>query len=196
MFMRRFSAILLLLCFSLPAIAQESENSPELIRIDRNHSTMGFNVPIVKWLSKVTGKFTDFSIDLIWDEANLDASSVQLVIQVESIDTGIEARNKHLKTADFFDVEQFPTITFNSSSIQKSGDGFDVQGTYTMHGVSKEVTLPLTLKTFTSEEGQTWTAFRVNYVIDRTDYGMNWKHNIADFFVGNEIEADIVLLTR
>lgn len=127
--MRRFSAILLLLCFSLPAIAQESENSPELIRIDRNHSTMGFNVPIVKGLSKVTGKFTDFSIDLIWDEANLDASSVQLVIQVESIDTGIEARNKHLKTADFFDVEQFPTITFNSSSIQKSGDGFDVQGT-------------------------------------------------------------------
>ena len=84
MFMRRFSAILLLLCFSLPAIAQESENSPELIRIDRNHSTMGFNVPIVKGLSKVTGKFTDFSIDLICDEANLNASFVQLVIQVKS----------------------------------------------------------------------------------------------------------------
>jgi len=177
-------------------MAQESDTNRELIRIDRNHSTMGFNVPIVKGLSKVTGKFTDFSVDLVWDEANLDASSVQLVIQVESIDTGIEGRNKHLKTDDFFDVEQFPTIKFTSSSIQKSGDGFDVQGTYTMHGVSKEVTLPLTLKTFTSEEGQTWTAFRVNYVIDRTDYGMNWKHSTADFFVGNEIETDIVLLTR
>ena len=177
-------------------MAQESDTNRELIRFDRNHSTLGFNVPIVKGLSKVTGKFTDFSVDVVWDEADLGASSVQLVIQVESVETGIEGRNKHLKTADFFDVEQFPTITFSSSSITPNEDGFDVAGTFTMHGVSRELTIPLSTSTFTSEDGYTWTAFRVAYVIDRTDYGMNWKHSIADFFVGNEIETDIVLLTR
>lgn len=181
---------------TLPSIAQNATPAnPDLVRIDRNHSTLGFIVPIVEGLSKVTGKFTDFSVDLIWKADNLDASSVRLVIQVESVDTGIDARNEHLKSADFFDVAVHPTITFTSSKIRKNGDSYLVDGTFVMHGVSRDISLPLVVNTFT-EADKTWTAFRVATTLDRTDFGMNWKHSIADFFVGNEIEADIVLLTR
>ena len=193
--MRPIVSLLLLLFLTSPVLAQDTQTSTEPIRFDRNHSTLGFNVPIVNGLSKVTGKFTDFSIDLIWDESNLEGSSVQLEIQVESIDTGIDGRNNHLKSDDFFDVAVHPTITFSSSSIHKEADGYAVVGTFTMHGVTREITLPLTIDTFTSD-GHTWTAFRVNTIIDRTDYGMNWKHSSVDFFVGDEIETDIVLLTR
>ena len=181
-----------------PSFAQTAESSPEktLVRFDRNHSTLGFNVPIVNGLSKVTGKFTDFKVDLIWEPENLNESSVYVEIQVESIDTGIENRNNHLKSDDFFDVATWPVITFTSKSIVKAGDGYQVTGAFFMHGIEKEITIPLTTQSFTSEEGASWTAFRVNYVVDRTEYGMLWKHSIADFFVGENIETDIVLLTR
>ncbi len=194
--MRRLLLSFLLPLLVLPAFAQNSADpNPELVRFDRNHSTLGFNVPIVMGLSKVTGKFTDFSADLIWKAEDLEASSVQLKINVESIDTGIEARNNHLKSDAFFDVALYPTITFASSNIRKNGDDYLVDGTIVMHGIAREITIPLNVRTFTEGE-QSWTSFRVITTLDRTDFGMNWKHSNADFFVGNEIETDIVLLTR
>jgi len=199
------SALMKLLLFSVflsfflfPSFSQTTDSLSEktLVRFDRNHSTLGFVVPIVKGLSKVTGKFTDFKVDLVWEPENLNESSVYVEILVESIDTGIDGRNKHLKSADFFDVATWPAITFTSSSIVKDGDKYLVTGAFFMHGIQNEITIPLTTKSFASEEGNSWTAFHVNYVIDRTDYGMMWKNSKFSFFVGDEIETDIVLLTR
>jgi len=194
--MRLLLSVFLFFITVFPANAQDAGSEPSPIRFDRNHSTLGFNVPIVNGLSKVTGKFTDFTIDLIWNETDLTASSVRLEIQVESIDTGIDGRNNHLKSDDFFDVALHPTITFESKSIRRDGLGYLADGQLTMHGVTRDVSLPLTNQTYTSDAGDSWTVFRVNYKIDRTDYGMNWKHSSVDFFVGDEIETDIVLLTR
>lgn len=193
--MRLFLSFLCALIMVAPATAQESAS--ELVRIDRNHSTLGFNVPIVAGLSKVTGKFTDFSVDLIWNEDNLDSSSVSVTILVESIDTGIDGRNNHLRSADFFDVESFPEITFVSEKIVESGADYLAKGVFTMHGVSHEIFLPFSVDSFhDATEDHTWNAFTIDYTLDRTDYGMNWTHSSVDYFVGNEIEADIVIITR
>ena len=107
----------------------------------------------------------------------------------------LEAKKNTLKSDDFFDVAVYPTITFVSSKIRQNGEAYLVDGTLTMHGVVREVTLPLSTSTFTDAD-HTWTAFRVSSILDRTEYGMTWKHSSADFFVGDEIEIDIVLLTR
>ena len=115
--------------------AQEEARKP--LRIDTNHSTLGFSVPIVGGLSQVTGKFTDFDVQIIWDEADPAASSVQATLQVASIDTGIDDRDSDLQSPNFFDVATYPTLTFESDHIEQQGEGFLAHGTLTMKGVSE-----------------------------------------------------------
>ena len=100
-------------------MAQNGSSRP--YPIDNNHSTVGFSVPILGGLSQVKGKFTDFAITINNDEKDITKSSVSVVIKATSVDTGIEGRDRHLRTADFFDVEKFPEITFKSERIEKKG---------------------------------------------------------------------------
>src|SRR5882672_1677759 len=82
--------------------------APVKYSVDANHSTVGFSVPILDGVSSVKGKFTDFSVDINFDETDVTKSSVTATIKATSIDTGVEARDKHLRTADFFEVEKYP----------------------------------------------------------------------------------------
>ena len=108
--------------------------------IDTVHSNVGFKVRHL--VSKTTGEFTEFDGTIVADFGDLDASSVEFTIQTASIDTKNEKRDGHLRSADFFDSENYPEIAFKSSKITKiDGDSFAVAGTLTMHGVSKEITL-------------------------------------------------------
>src|SRR5918998_1466676 len=113
--------------------------------IDTAHSNVGFSIPIMGGLSHVRGKFTDFSVTIVYDDKDVTKSSVKAVIKAASIDTGIERRDAHLRNADFFDVEKFPEITFQSTRVEKKGKDFVAHGTFTMHGVSKEIALPFTI---------------------------------------------------
>nr|ABZ08286.1 putative YceI like family protein [uncultured marine microorganism HF4000_APKG2M17] len=194
--MKRFAVTLLLISITLPALGQDQGEERRPIRIDRNHSTLGFRIPVVHGLSTVTGKFTDFSVELFWDADDLENSSVNLKIQVESVATGIENRDNDIKRR-ILDAETYPTITFESSSIEGGPFSYDVTGTFIMHGVSREITLNLDVRSFDdAEEDFAWTAYRVSYTIDRADYGVDWKHGIVNYFVGDDIVTDIVLLTR
>jgi polyisoprenoid-binding protein YceI len=94
-------------------VAQQVDTARQY-RIDTNHSTVGFSIPIMGGLSKVNGKFTDFTVILTNDEKDITKSSVSVIIKATSINTGIPARDNHLRTADFFDVEKYPEITFRS----------------------------------------------------------------------------------
>src|SRR5262245_19313822 len=123
--------------------AQTSSSRP--YPIDTNHSTVGFSVSIMNGLSKVTGKFTDFAVTLTTDEKDITKSSISVVIKAASITTGIAARDNNLRTADFFDAEKYPEITFQSSRIEKKGKQLIAVGTFTMHGVSKELALPFSV---------------------------------------------------
>jgi len=195
--MKRLLTLLLVIGLAVPVLAQDGGEERRPVRIDRNHSTLGFRIPIIYGLGTITGKFTDWSVELYWDADDLENSTVTVEIQATSVDTGIENRDADIRSERIFNVESHPTITFESSSISGGPAEFEVAGTFTLLGVSKEVTLNLAVNTYADPaDGYVWTAFRVYHKLDRTDYGMTWKHGSVDFFVGDEIETDIVLITR
>ena len=190
------SAILVL--FVLGSNTQAQDSPEGAIRIDRNHSTLGFAVPVAGGISKVTGKFTDFAVDLVWDDENPSASSVSVEIQVASVSTGYEGRDGDVSSDSILDAENYPTITFVSDDIRPNGTGFVAVGDFTMHGVTKELFLPVTVVTLPNEDDpeDPWRAFHVSYQLDRSDYGITWKHSSVDFFFGFDIDIDINLLER
>jgi len=163
--------------------------------IDKAHSEVNFKIKHL--MSKVTGRFADFDATITTDFNNLGASGVTFTIQAASIDTANADRDKHLRSPDFFDVEKFPTITFTSSKITKTGDdSFDVTGILTMHGVSKEITLPVTfLGAGQDPWGNTKAGFEITTTLSRTDYGIVWNKALetGGFLLGNEVEVTINL---
>lgn len=167
-------------------------------KVDTNHSTVGFNVPMLGGLSKVTGKFSNFTVDIEYDEANVTKSSVMAIIKADSIDTGIEGRDKHLRTPDFFDVEKFPEITFKSKSVVKKGKNLSVIGDFTMHGVTKEITIPFTLAGTNKNDasGKITHGFSATLKLNRTDYGINYQHKTVPNWIGNDIEINLFILTK
>jgi len=189
---------LLILFFVAPVFAQESDTQNEEIRIDRNHSTVGFTIPIVSGISMVTGKFTDFSVDLVWDDEDPSKSSVFLEIQVASITTGLSGRDGDITGEGILDETGFPTITFQSTDIRRNGTDFIAIGDFTLHGVTKEIFLPVRVRTFIDEDNpdDPWRAYHISYQLDRRDYGINWVRGSLDFFVGYDIDIDIALLER
>jgi len=188
--------VLLVLLFAVTVMAQVSTTRP--YPIDNNHSTVGFSVPILGGLSQVKGKFTDFAITINNDEKNITKSSVNVVIKATSVDTGIEARDRDLRTSDFFDVEKFPEITFKSERIEKKGKQFVAYGPLTMHGVTKEIALPFTI-TGTYKNPATnklSIGYSVKTMLNRRDFGINYSHRDIPTFVGDNITIEIELVTR
>jgi len=166
--------------------------------IDTNHSTVGFSVSIMDGLSKVNGKFTDFTVTLSNDEKDITKSSVSVVIKAASINTGIAARDNHLRSADFFDVEKYPEITFQSKRIERKGKQLFTVGTFTMHGVSKELILPFQITGVNKDPASKKMnlGYSARIVLNRRDFGINWRHPSVPNFVGDNVEIEIDLITR
>ena len=161
--------------------------------IDKSHSEALFTVRHL--ITKVRGHFRDFAGPLQMDEAQPERSSVSVTIQAASIDTNEPNRDTHLKSPDFFDVEKTPTITFTSRSITASGNQqFAVTGTLTMHGVSKEVTLPVSFQGFAKDPwGNRRAGFEAEVVLNRKDFGLNWNAALeaGGFLVGDEVRVSL-----
>jgi polyisoprenoid-binding protein YceI len=162
--------------------------------IDTVHSNVGFRVRHL--VSKVSGEFTDFSGTIVAEFEKLDASSVEFTVQTASIDTRDEKRDGHLRSADFFDVENFPEITFKSSKITKvDGDTFVVAGTLTMHGVSREITLTVDFLGEMTAMGGTRAGYELTTTLNRKDYGVSWNRALdaGGFVLGDDVEVNIAL---
>ena len=189
---------LLLTLFTFAITISAQVGTGKQYPIDVNHSNVGFSVPILNGLSKVKGKFTDFTINLVNDEKDITKSSVNVSIKATSINTGIEGRDKHLRTADFFDVEKFPDITFQSSRIEKKGKQLIAHGTLTMHGVAKEIALPFTVTGVDENADKTKKSvgYSASIVLNRRDYGINYTHKTVPNFIGDNITVEIDLITR
>jgi polyisoprenoid-binding protein YceI len=193
--LKKLSLLAVVICiFGVPAGAL----APVKYSADANHSTVGFSIPILGGLSSVSGKFSDFTVAIDYDEADITKSSVVATIKATSIDTGVEARDKHLRTADFFDVEKYPEITFKSTSVVKKGKNFIANGTFTMHGVSKEISIPFTLTgTYVNPaNNKSSLGFGANLQLNRRDYGMNWQHNSIKNWVGDVVNIELAVLVR
>jgi len=188
--------ILPVLLFATLAVAQSGSTRP--YPIDNNHSTVSFSVPILGGLSQVKGKFMDFAITINNDEKDITKSTVSVVIKATSINTGIEGRDRHLRTADFFDVEKFPEITFKSEHIEKKGKQYIAHGPLTMHGVTKPIALPFTVTgTFKNPtNNKISVGYSAKMVLNRRDFGINYARQDSPTFVGDNITVEIELVTR
>ncbi len=192
--LKRLLVLMVLCALSSSAVAAP----PSRYTVDANHSTVGFSVPILNGVSKVRGKFTSFTVEVVYDEANISNSSVNAVIKAASIDTGIDGRDRHLRNADFFDVEKHPEITFRSTRVEKKGKNLIATGDFTMHGVTQQITIPFTVTgTFVnSANNQRSVGFLANLNINRRDFGMTWKHSSVPNFVGDMVHIDLAVLVR
>jgi polyisoprenoid-binding protein YceI len=179
---------------ALPVLAQAP--AAETFKIDRNHSTATFKVR--HFTSNVIGQFRDFEGNLLLDRANPKQSSVEFTIQATSIDTGNTNRDTHLRSADFFEVEKFPTITFKSTSVApKSATAFDVTGDLTMHGVTKRITLPVTFLGFAKTSRGEKAGFEIETTLNRKDYGILWNRALDEggFMLSDDVKVTIELET-
>jgi polyisoprenoid-binding protein YceI len=165
-------------------------------RIDPAHSIIGFAIRHLE-INWVEGRFKDFTGTIHYDNTDITKSSVEFTAKVESIDTGIEPRNKHLRTADFFEVEKYPEMTFKSTRVERKGkNGGVLHGDLTLKGVTKQVSLPFTI-TGAIKDGQGNTRFGVDAqtTINRRDYGINWGKPLdgGGIDVGNEVNIRLQL---
>ncbi|MBU2502100.1 YceI family protein [bacterium] len=144
--------------------------------IDTAHSSVGFQIKHLA-ISKVNGSFNEFSGNFVFVEGDPSQWSAEAVIQAASIDTGNKDRDDHLRSADFFDVENFPTITFKSTGVIMTDATEGVmKGALTMHGVTKDVELDLEfLGTVTDPWGNEKAGFSLSGKIDRRDFGLTWN---------------------
>jgi polyisoprenoid-binding protein YceI len=158
--------------------------------IDPVHSSVAFSVR--HFVSKVSGSFTKFDGTITVDRDNPANSTVEATIEVGSVSTASEARDKHLKSPDFFDAEKFATITFKSKAWKSTGENtFDVTGNLTIHGVAKEVVLKVTSLGFgAGMRGAMLSGWEASTMIKKSDFGVNGPAMLAAA-VGDEIAITI-----
>ena len=164
------------------------------LEVEPNHSTVGFSLDIAGGITRITGKFTDYTIELDLVDNDLSKSSVRVEIQAASINTGIPDRDAHLRTADFFDVENHPLITFTSAEIRKDGEGYVARGAFSMHGITKTLDIPVMV---TGQDGNTW-GFAITMPINRIDFGVgaDFVHTAIENFLADEVDVHIYFWTR
>lgn len=161
--------------------------------IDGSHTRTGFSVKHLV-ISDVKGEFAKTAGKAQIDEADLSKSTVEVTIEAASIDTRDEKRDAHLKSADFFDVAKFPTITFKSTKVEAGKDGaLTVTGDLTMHGVTKPVTLEGSItKAITDPWGLSRRGASFTGKLDRKAWGITWgKMTDVGAVVGDEVKLDI-----
>ena len=173
--------------------AQTLESTRSTWTIDAAHTEVGFEVKHLM-ISRVRGRFGAVTGTIELDAEDPTRSSVTAEIDVTSIDTRQEQRDAHLRSADFFDVENFPSIGFRSSRVERVGDRYRVTGALTIRGVTREVVLDAT------DEGRgrdPWggerAAFSASLVIDRRDFGLTWNQALetGGVLVANDIRVTL-----
>lgn len=155
---------------------------------DPAHSRLGFAAKHLT-ISEIDGRFADFTVKVTTAKSDYSDAQIELVAQTTSIDTDIEARDNHLRSADFFEVEKYPTLTFKSSAFILSGDKKGkLHGELTLHGVTKHVALDVTyFGTVVNAMNNAETAgFQIVGTIKRSDF--NLGSNFPEAIIGDEIK--------
>lgn len=158
--------------------------------LDPDHSTIEFRVAHMI-VSKSTGRFTDFSGFIDMDAEAGTVKAIEATIKAGSVNTNHEKRDAHIRNVDFLDVEHYPTITFKMKSYKKAAEGFLAVGDFTLHGVTKEVTLAGQYNGATKDPwGNTRAGFSAEGKLNRKDFGMVWNKTLdsGGLVVGDEVQ--------
>jgi polyisoprenoid-binding protein YceI len=162
--------------------------------LDPAHSEVSFTVKHMK-ISKVRGKFEKFETTIVTAEDPKD-STIEAVIDVASVNTGQEARDNHLRTSDFFLVEEHPQLIFRSSSIDVDGDDFTVDGKLTLRGVTQPVKLKGEFGgMITDDYGRLKAGATASTKINRHDFGVSWNAALeaGGFTLGDDVTINLDL---
>ena len=159
--------------------------------IDKDHTTVGFKIRHL--FSKVTGAFDQFEGTFVYVPGRPEQWTVNATIQTASLNTKVEPRDKHLRSEDFFAVEQYPMITFRSTKVTEvTPAGAKLHGQLTIHGVEKPVVLDLAIH---GEGKDPWGTLRSGFTatttINRKDFGVTWNTvaETGQLLVGDEVEV-------
>jgi polyisoprenoid-binding protein YceI len=158
-----------------PALQDKASKAPAsgTYSIDAGHSSVLFRIKHMQ-TAWVFGRFNSYSGKVVFDEKAPEKSSVEVRLEMDSVDTGNKKRDDHIRSGDFFDAEQFPTAHFNSKTVKKGADGkYAVTGDLELHGVTKPVTIDLELSGTTSGQRGTLAGFYGTFSFKRSDFGMS-----------------------
>lgn len=163
--------------------------------VDRAHSYITFSVSYMM-LSDVTGKFHDYDVRMESSKEDFSDAKIDVAIKTKTIDTGVEPRDKHLRSADFFNADVDSIIMFKSTKIESDGDkGLKITGLLTMRGVTKEVTLDAAYKGKTKGYKGMVAGFSASTTINRKEWGLNWNRTIeaGGLLVGEDVTITIAV---
>lgn len=162
--------------------------------IDPSHSRMGFTVRHLGF-SKVRGAFEQFEGTMAFDPEDLETLEAEATIQADSVTTNDDKRDEHLRSADFFEVDEYPTIDFKSKAVKDAdGDTFTLVGDFTLHGVTKTIELEGEfLGAGRDPFGNEKIALEAKTTINRKDFGLNWNAALETGGVLVSDKVDIVL---
>ncbi len=171
--------------------AEMAEATP--YSIDVGHSTLGFAVKHLG-VGTTRGSFGVYDGTIYFDPDNYDSFTAEVTIDAASIDTKLKKRDDHLRAADFFDVENYPEITFESTRLEKRGEGAVIIGDLTMKGVTKQLTIPVQISgPVKSPFGQTVIALAARITINRQDYGISWSKTLDNGGLVVDDNVDLII---
>ena len=163
-------------------------------KIDPAHSEISFKIRHLM-ITNVTGSFTKFDGTMESDKDDFSDAKIHFEAETASITTHNEQRDGHLRSAEFFDAEQFPKVTFDSTSFQKKGEeDYTLTGNLTMHGITKLVTLNAEFGgTTTDPWGQSKVGFEITGKINRKEFGLVWNTNLetGGVMLGDDVKLQI-----
>ncbi len=184
------AAILAAALLALPRLGDATT-----FKVDPAHTSVLFHIRHL--FTEVTGRFEKFEGKVVFDESAPDKTSVEGTIEATSINTNNEKRDKHLRSADFFDVEKYPKITFRSTGVRdvdREKRTAKLAGVLNMHGVEKPVMLDVDFQgRATDPWGHERAGFRAMTTINRKDVGVNWNEALetGGFLVGDEVRIEL-----
>lgn len=159
-------------------------------KIDASHSSIRFAVDHMV-ISEVEGIFSAYEGTVITTKEDFSDAKINFTVDVNSVDTDNAKRDEHLRSADFFDTENYPKMTFLSTSVSKTAPGkYNLKGKLTLHGITKEITLSMTYGGTTKDPwGNTKAGLKVTGVINRTDFGLKYNSVLeaGSLMIGEEV---------
>lgn len=196
---RALSLLSLLAVFILAGFTQidapTSTSDVATWAVDKSHSQVGFTVRHLG-ISKVSGDFKDYDATIMLDPADLSTLKATATLQTASIDTDNERRDNHLKSDDFFNAEEYPAMTFASTSVRNiDGNSFELVGNLTIRDVTKEVVLAGELLGTAAMGDKTIAALEASTTINRFDYNLKWNRALeaGGLVVGEDVTINLAL---
>ncbi|HET8886581.1 MAG TPA: YceI family protein [Salinimicrobium sp.] len=157
--------------------------------VDKAHSQVSFGITHMG-ISEIEGLFRDFDATIVASEEDFSDAVFNVSIDISSVDTGIEMRDNHLRTSDFFDVEKYPTMTFKSSKIEKVAENkYKITGDLSFHGVTKPVTLDVWYRGSVKNEKGIVSGFQITGSINRKDF--NIANETPEVALSNEVKIKV-----